>query len=130
MAYDATGSWNPKEPGQHSSMEFAKDNVAYWLGRGLPKNKAVLGLPFYGCGFHDSTARPYAYNDIVSKYPGAEQKDEAGKTIWYNGIPTIKAKTKYAKDEQLGGVMIWSLDQDAKGDKSLLAAIHAARTAP
>jgi len=51
MAYDATGPWNPKAPGQHSSLEFAMDNVAYWLKRGLPKPKAVLGVPFYGYGF-------------------------------------------------------------------------------
>ena len=45
MAYDGAGPWNPNAPGQHSSFEFATNNVAYWLKRGLPKSKAVLGCP-------------------------------------------------------------------------------------
>ena len=125
MAYDATGSWDPNSPGQHSSLEFAKSNVSYWLGRGLPRSKAVLGVPFYGRGFGASFRRAgYTYAAILATYPGAENADQAGSTIWYNGIPTIKAKTKYVVDQGLGGVMIWSLNQDAKGKHSLLSAIH------
>ncbi len=57
MAYDATGSWNPNKPGQHSSLEMARNSVDYWLTRGLPKAKAVLGVPFYGYGFGPPFAR-------------------------------------------------------------------------
>jgi GH18 family chitinase len=125
MAYDGAGYWDPKSPGQHSSMDYAKDNIAYWLARGLPTDTAVLGVPFYGYGFGEAfRKRDYTYTEIVAKYPGAENTDRAGNTIWYNGIPTIKAKAKYVIDQGLGGVMIWSLDNDAKGDKSLLSAIH------
>jgi len=125
MAYDDTGPWNPKAPGQHSSLEFAKDNVAYWLKRGLPKSKAVLGVPFYGYGFGAAfRKRDYPYAAIVAEFPGAENADEAGDTIYYNGLPTIRAKAAYVKEQRLGGVMIWSLDYDDKGDRSLLSAIH------
>jgi chitinase len=124
MAYDATGHWDPKTPGQHSSMEYAKESVGYWVGRGLAKDRAVLGVPFYGYGFGEAyRKRDYSYADIVAKYPGAEKLDQVGSTIWYNGIPTIKAKAKYVVDEGLGGVMIWSLDTDVKGERSLLGAI-------
>lgn len=124
MAYDGAGYWRPDKPGQHSSMEFAKDSVAYWLGRGLAKEKAVLGVPFYGYGFGQAfKKRDYPYATILREYPGAEKVDQIGSTIWYNGIPTIKAKAKYVVDEGLGGVMIWSLDNDVKGEKSLLGAI-------
>jgi chitinase len=124
MAYDGAGPWNPKAPGQHSSSEFAKNNVSYWLTRGLPKDKAVLGVPFYGYGFGDSFRnRDYTYAALIAEYPGAENSDQVGNTIWYNGIPTIKAKTEYVVKEELGGVMIWSLDYDVKGEKSLLGAI-------
>jgi chitinase len=124
MAYDGAGYWSPNKPGQHSSMEFAKESVAYWLGRGLPKDKAVLGVPFYGYGFGEAfKKRDYPYATILADYPGAEKVDQIGSTIWYNGIPTIKTKTKYVVDEGLGGVMIWSLDNDVKGEKSLLGAI-------
>ena len=124
MAYDGAGYWAPDSPGQHSSMAFAKDNVAYWLKRGLPKNKAVLGVPFYGYGFGAAfKKRDYPYAQIVAAFPGAENADQAGDTIWYNGIPTIKAKAQFVRDEGLAGVMIWSLDNDATGGKSLLNAI-------
>ncbi len=122
MAYDATGPWNPSSPGQHSSLEYAKSNLQYWLNRGLPKSKAVLGVPFYGYGF-GAAAGEWSYSSIVNAYPGAENNDQAGNTIWYNGIPTIKAKTNYAFDQQIGGMMIWELSQDVSGAKSLLLAM-------
>ncbi len=125
MAYDAAGPWNPNAPGQHSSMEFARRNVSWWLERGLPREKAVLGVPFYGWGFGKAFRKSeYPYSEIVATYPGAEGRDQAGETIWFNGIPTIKAKTRYVIEQGLGGVMIWSLDSDAKGPRSLLTAIR------
>lgn len=127
MAYDGAGPWNPNAPGQHSSFEFAKSNVAYWLERGLPKAKAVLGVPFYGYGFGEAFRKgDYSYSKLIAAYPGAEKADQIGNTIWYNGIPTIKAKSQYVVDEGLGGIMIWSLDYDVPGERSLLSAIHEA----
>lgn len=125
MAYDGAGYWSPNSPGQHSSMEFARSNVDYWLKRGLAKEKAVLGVPFYGYGFGNAFRKQsYAYEALIAKYPGAENVDQIGDTIWYNGLPTIRAKTRYAVEQGLGGMMIWSLDNDVKGEKSLLAAMH------
>jgi GH18 family chitinase len=125
MAYDAKGSWEPNSPGQHSSLEFAKSSAKYWLGRGVPKEKAILGVPFYGYGFgkefHDGA---FAYADILAKHPEADQQDQVGETIWHNGQPTIREKAKFVVSEGLGGVMIWSLDNDVKGEKSLLDALH------
>lgn len=130
MAYDGAGFWKPDQPGQHASMELARGSVNYFVARGLPKAKAVLGVPFYGYGFGEAfRKRGYSYVSIVSTYPGAEQADQAGRTIWYNGIPTIKAKSQYVLDEGLGGIMIWSLDNDAKDHRSLLAAIYGTLTA-
>ncbi len=127
MAYDATGPWNAKAPGQHSSLEFAKSSVAYWLGRGLPKSKAVLGVPFYGYGFGAAfKKRDYPYSRILAEFPGAENADEAGNTVYYNGIPTMRAKARFVAEEGLGGIMIWSLDYDVKGERSLLSTIHGA----
>ena len=125
MAYDGTGPWDRNRAGQHSSMDLAKGQIAYWLGRGLPKSKAVLGVPFYGYGFGDAfRTRDYPYSEIVAANVGAENLDQVGSTIWYNGISTIKAKTKLAMDQGLAGLMIWSLDTDARDGNSLLAAIY------
>lgn len=124
MAYDGAGYWSPDRPGQHSSLEFAKESVDYWLKRGLPPAKAVLGVPFYGYGFGEAfKKRDYPYATILSQYPDAATKDQVGNTIWYNGIPTIQAKTRFALEKNLAGVMIWSLDLDVPGPESLLRAI-------
>lgn len=60
----------------------------------------------------------------MSTYPGAENADQAGDTIWFNRRPTLKTKAAFVKEQSLGGVMIWSLDSDAAGPRSALHAIH------
>jgi chitinase len=73
MAYDAVGSWAPERPGQHASLENAGKAVDYWLGRGVPASKAVLGVPFYGYGFGTHYRKSaYGYAEILKLYPGAE----------------------------------------------------------
>lgn len=131
MAYDGTGPWGPNRPGQHSSIEFAKSNVDYWLSRGLKRSQAVLGVPFYGYGFGEDFSRSgFSYKSILANYPGAEKTDEVGNTIWFNGMATIRAKTQYAVDSNLGGIMIWSLNQDVDDDRSLLRVIAETSTVP
>ena len=122
MAYDATGPWAPGNPGQHSPYSMAVNQFNYWTGRGLPASKAVIGLPFYGYGFGASANQGISYANIVAQYPGAENVDQVGNTIYYNGIPTIKQKTTFAI-QNAAGVMIWELSQDATGAKSLLTAV-------
>jgi len=123
MAYDATGPWAPNNPGQHSPYSMAVNQFNYWTGRGLPASKAVIGLPFYGYGFGASANQGISYANIVAQYPGAENLDQVGNTIYYNGIPTIKQKTTFAI-QNAAGVMIWELSQDATGSKSLLTAVN------
>jgi chitinase len=127
MAYDKTGFWNPAVPGPHASMDFAIESLNYWVARGLPKAKCVLGVPFYGHSF-GSANTTYSYSHIVNTYAGAENQDEItvnGSTIYYNGIPTIKKKSQFVVDGQYGGIMIWNLgqDKDSSDAKSLLRAI-------
>ncbi|MEO6177557.1 MAG: glycosyl hydrolase family 18 protein [Flavobacterium circumlabens] len=123
MAYDATGPWAPNSPGQHSPYSMAVNQFNYWTGRGLPASKAIIGLPFYGYGFGASANQGISYANIIAQYPGSENQDQVGNTIYYNGIPTIKAKTTFAI-QNAGGVMIWELSQDAVGSKSLLTAVN------
>jgi GH18 family chitinase len=123
MAYDATGPWAPGNPGPHSPYSMAVNQFNYWTGRGLPASKAIIGLPFYGYGFGASANQGISYANIIAQYPGAENLDQVGNTIYYNGIPTIKAKTTFAI-QNAGGVMIWELSQDAVGSKSLLTAVN------
>jgi GH18 family chitinase len=126
MAYDATGPWNKGNPGQHSTYDFAVSSLDYWVKRGLPKEKAILGVPFYGYGFGADFNEGMAYSQIINKYAGAENRDESGNTIYYNGIPTMKAKVQYVVEGAFGGIMIWNLGQDlvTSNSKSLLRTIH------
>ena len=103
----------------HGSMEQFERGLAYWRGRGLPKEKIVMGVPFYG-----DPNMPYF--KIVEADPAAAQTDSFeyyGQIFHYNGIPTIQSKTRMAMDKA-SGIMFWALDHDAQGDLSLVNAIH------
>ena len=128
MSYDKTGPWEPSRPGQHAPYNMAVEDIDYWaVTRGVARDKLNLGLPFYGYGFGaGNVTSDMNYRDIVSAYPGAENKDSLklanGQTMYYNGLPTIKSKTKLAL-QKTGGVMIWEVSQDAAGGLSLLKGI-------
>jgi len=128
MSYDKTGPWRPQVSGQHSPLSMAISDLDYWQNeRKIPKQKLNLGVPFYGYSFGPSGAGSMPYKEIIVTYPGARDKDELstadGGMLYYNGIATIKAKTKLAL-EQSGGMMIWQLLQDASGSDSLLELMH------
>jgi chitinase len=112
MAYDGDGP-------NHSPYELAEEAIRYWLGRGLPAAKAVLGVPFYSRPIYSP------YWKIVLKDPQAAYVDEVkllSTTVNYNGIPTIQRKTELAL-RQASGIMIWALNYDSADETSLLRAI-------
>jgi chitinase len=134
MSYDHTGPWSPDRAENHASYSAAMDDLKYYLNTlKVPKDKLILGVPFYGHGFGPSLTDPVIpwmiYKEIVSTYPGAEWVDHwhlpNGYIMYYNGIPTIKNKTELAM-KQAAGIMIWELTYDLPGRKSLLNAIYEA----
>jgi chitinase len=114
MAYDGQGA-------NHSSYELAVQALDYWLGRGLPKEKAVLGVPFYS---HPSGV---IYRKIIQADPQAANFDEFdyfGVMVNYNGLPTMRRKTELAL-QRGSGIMIWTLESDSFDPAtSLLNAIY------
>ena len=105
----------------HGTMEQFERGLSYWSERGLPPQKMVMGVPFYG----DPNLPFYK---IVQADPEAAQSDTFeyhGATYHYNGIPTIQVKTRIAM-EKAGGIMFWALDHDAQGELSLVKAIYEA----
>jgi len=123
MAYDLTGPWNPSNPGPHAPYSFAVQAVQYWKSQGVPGEKLTLGVPFYGWDFTDpSNVAGFTYRSMVEQDPDYSQLNQVGQA-YYNGIPTIEAKTRLALD-QVSGVMIWELGQDAFNEYSLLPARH------
>lgn len=113
MAYD---EYNALE---HSSMDYAETSLAYWLARGLPRSKAVLGVPFY--------ARPswVSYREYVA-IDAANACVDSVAGNYYNGLPTIRAKAQLASTSACG-VMMWELSQDTADQTSLLKALWETR---
>lgn len=106
----------------HSPMSLAEEYIRYWTDeRHLDKSQVTLGVPFY--------ERPTwnAYSSLVATDPDNAHRDETeylGKTVYYNGIETMKEKTAFAL-ENAGGIMIWQITQDTTNeDLSLLEAIR------
>lgn len=108
MAYDENDY-------QHSTYAYGQQSMNYWLGRGLPKSKCVLGVPFYGHPTWES------YAQLVNR--GADPYSDTYDGVGYNGITTIKAKTNLAYDNG-AGIMIWELSNDLFNQYSLISAIH------
>ena len=107
MAYDGS---------DHGLMSQAEQSLDYWLGRGLPKEKAILGVPFY------SRSPAVTYANLLAR--GASPQSDVFNGMRYNGIPTIKAKTSLAQ-QRGGGIMIWEISQDSNDpNTSLLTAIN------
>ena len=128
MAYDDFSTTVPYK--HHSDLALAQTCLNYWLTtRGMPKEKAVLGLPGYGrpSGITQS-GTIVTYKDILSR-GGSSQSDSAvisngsftNYTIYYNGQPTVKNKAVFAK-QVANGVMLWEHWQDAMDGNSLLKA--------
>lgn len=100
----------------HSDMVDSRRVMDYWIGRGVPKEKLILGVPFY------SRPTVYTYLELINIDP-ANAYSDVYNGAYYNGIPTIQQKTQMAENEG-GGIMIWELGHDVQGSLSLLTAIH------
>lgn len=124
MAYDHC-SWSDVACDQ-ASLEGVEEDLRYWLEeRAIPGQRLVLGVPFYGwCWGCSEKQTAMTYSQIIAQYPQAKTEDwirEDGKEISFNSAATIAIKTDRALE--LGGVMIWELGQDARGEDSLMAVI-------
>jgi GH18 family chitinase len=100
---------------------FAKSlaDVERLIKAGCPRGKIVLGLPFYGRN-KDGAAKTYAeLASTAALYGDVSIVDGFA----FNGPKIIAQKVRYAQQQQLGGVMIWELGQDAAGTQSLLQAV-------
>lgn len=114
MAYDDENG--KPYPNPHATYSLAEKCLNYWIDqRGIPAEKAVLGLPFYGKPGYIS------YKKLLDL--GANPTEDVHDSVFYNGTETIKAKTQLALQRNCSGVMIWEIGQNVKGPHSLTKAI-------
>ncbi|HTE28338.1 glycoside hydrolase family 18 protein [Flavitalea sp.] len=148
MTYDFSGK---ETVGHHTNLfpsaDFEKENsvdkaVKVFMNAGVPAEKLVVGLAFYGRSWILSgSEKPVMQNKIVSSTRGGGYTylkdslvDQRGfKAYWdkkakapylfndstrqfisYDNERSVKNKIKYVKKHKLGGVMFWEYSSDLK----------------
>ena len=120
----------------HSPFSLLETAYNYWIiKRNMPKYKFVSGIPVYGRSSGLGTGISMSYVTILSQggNPDANQAEVTSSsynngqvpfTIYYNGRPLVRQKTRYCIDQKLGGVMFWEAGQDSQDDRSLIKAAY------
>jgi chitinase len=106
---------------RHSTYEQAVRDLQIFLDAGIPPEKLVLGIPFYGRNIQPPN-RELSYAEIMQQYQPAFSVDEVD-GIYFNGMDTVQRKTCYAISENIGGMMVWELAHDTLDETSLLQRI-------
>ncbi len=114
--------------------------VKLWTSRGFPKNKILMGIPFYGIKFngvknagnglyqafssgasipYDKIASDYLSNSAYKRFTHPDARVPwlfNGSTfISYDDPLSIAEKAGYIRDAGLGGAAVWELSQNADG---------------
>lgn len=113
MAYDMNNA-------EHSPLWFADTSINYWLNRGVPAEKIILGMPLY--------ARPSwkQYRHLVAENPAYAYLDhvtDATLESYYNGLNTLREKT-YIAMKKAGGVMLFDVNEDTGDETSVVSMIQ------
>lgn len=157
MTYDIHGSWDPYTDfnaplysNKDVSPQFkwsVDESINAWLNHGFPKDKLVMGVPFYGYLFKAVTNQNFGlyqtysgsasinYANIAANYLNDNTyiryfHEESmvpwlfnGSTfITYEDEQSISMKAQYIKSKDLSGAMIWELSQDP--NRVLLNALY------
>ena len=155
MTYDIHGGWSShaghNSPLYQSPPGDADGSIETGINylantRGLPEEKINMGIPFWGKKYnassingsftgsvidmHYSEILPLVGNgwtyqwDNVAKCPYLINEDQS-KIITYDNPLSIQHKCEYAKNRNLGGVMVWALGyDDMASEESLTGAIN------
>ena len=126
MTYDMGDP--PKHNGAlyKSSMasESCEESVAKHFNAGVPYNKIVLGIPFYGHGDGKAFEDYVDYKDIAidgSKYTTQWDAtamvpyvtDATGKMVLtYDNAKSVGLKAEYVQQKGLAGAMYWNIEAD------------------
>ncbi|MBO9131218.1 glycosylase [Bacillus sp. 165] len=140
MAYDESYQGGPEGP--IASYPWVEKSIQYALKQGVPSDKIVLGLPFFGRYWMEGEESGgngivnKAIIGLVSKYNGIVDFDEETKSakatvmitnletlngrvlspgtyhFWYDNLDSIKAKMELVKKYRLKGTGSWKLGDE------------------
>ena len=151
MSYDYAGAWNTVSDHHTNLYTSSGDTSQYsahrsiqaFIAAGVPANKIVMGIAFYGKGWQmESTDNKglyrktlksargggftYLKDSLIDKNGYKDYWDAVAKApylfnpekkifISYDNERSVKAKCKYVRQHQLAGVMFWEYNSDKKG---------------
>ncbi|KDO24468.1 hypothetical protein SPRG_10284 [Saprolegnia parasitica CBS 223.65] len=122
--YSNDGRPNAALMGDDSSVQSA---VANWLDAGVPANKLVVGVPFYG--YEGKTAMTYreikllesSWASSMNEASFTPQLVKGARKITYDNPTSIAAKAKFSACMNLRGVFAWDVTQDDAASSLLQA---------
>ncbi len=153
MTYDFAGPWSGitgfvaplrMDEGRHRGT--VEGTVNAYLAAGVPPAKLMMGVPFYGYGWHQVLEennglyqegepihgdKPYRYIAPLIEH-STVYRDAASQAPWlfdgdvfwtYEDPVSIQRKAEFARERGLGGFMIWELGEDT-ADAQLLQSAH------
>jgi len=151
MTYDFHGPWS--DHSGHNSPLYADPGDAcgsvhetflYAKARGVPPEKILLGVPFYGrsfdcggLGLPFTASQEYSFADVMA-LPGSQwtkiwdasarvpylRRGDYGAVVCYDDAQSVAAKCDYVRSGGAAGVIVWEISQDFRNGRSeLLEAI-------
>jgi spore germination protein YaaH len=142
MGYDFSGKTStmamPNAPLSNSFGNYnIETSINEWIGRGLPQNKLILGVPYYGHVWETemstipSNVKDYkgsrTFRNIITDF-GDQYKlyydstysasyviyrsGENWTQCWFDGPHSLRQKYRYVKKSDLAGISIWALGYD------------------
>ncbi|MBK9578820.1 MAG: glycoside hydrolase family 18 protein [Fibrobacteres bacterium] len=141
MTYDITGAWDdyarynsPLYKHLDWSIDWSfSDGMNYWAGRGVPREKLLGGIPFFGFLFSEArkpgdaittaTSKTYkAVTALLSQAGWTTHWDSLAKVPWathatqgyltWDDPRSVAEKGRWLAANQYGGAIIWELTQD------------------
>lgn len=118
MVYDVYGTQAEGYP--HAPISMFKTGLENYVTAGIPKQKILGGVPFYGGNRTVSPTQHKAYRDIYNEaYPSLTASMNVWNNFAFNGVDLIREKTSYVVSNDYAGMMIWELYQDTPYDNEL-----------
>ncbi|KAG7169534.1 chitinase 10-like 8, partial [Homarus americanus] len=123
MSYDFHGSWENKvahhsplyaEAGQNPELctDFA---VNYWIKKGAPAHKIVIGVPLYGRSW--TLAGAENFPGAAARGPGQQGRYiKASGNMAFFECCLAHQKAEYVASRGLGGIMVWDTATDDFGN--------------